>query len=297
MRLHQPVSDALGTSTPYLASFAYLFSLFLSLATIAVFLSWGLHVLRSKAVETSIQSLWSLGLGTVDARAMVSLDPNTNTAGMAMLANVPQLFLAAIYIVFNPLVSLMFSADWWASLASARRSLVVSSPSAQQTSPPLLGASFGWGLTLLALHSVLHWLCSQSLFLVYAQVLDSAKDVRLSPKLAESWAGCGYSPIAAMFTIIAGATLWIIAVALGRRKLATPAPPLVRNCSAAISASCHPGQYIPLPGGEEVINQIQWGAHREWVWPDGGGHCSIVPAQDDNVLSLIDNPRIGVHYA
>ncbi|KFA73846.1 hypothetical protein S40288_09013 [Stachybotrys chartarum IBT 40288] len=145
--------------------------------------------------------VWSLGLGTLDARAMLSLNPNTNTAVMAILANIQQTFLAGIYLIYNPLVALMFSANWWASVSSSPCKLVVSSPTAQQTGPPLLGMPLSWGVAILLLQSLLHWLFSQSLLLVHAQVFDYVRNIEGTPTLAEIWAGCGYSLVGAVLAI------------------------------------------------------------------------------------------------
>jgi hypothetical protein len=84
---------------------------------------------------------------------MLFLNQNINTAAMAILANVPQIFLAGIYPIYNPLVTLMFSANWWAWLSSSPCKLVVSSPTAQQTDPPLVGMPLSWRFALLLVHS------------------------------------------------------------------------------------------------------------------------------------------------
>ncbi|KIK55861.1 hypothetical protein GYMLUDRAFT_133161, partial [Collybiopsis luxurians FD-317 M1] len=83
-----------------------------------------------------------------------------------LVANSPQLILSMIYIVFNSLCTNLFLALEWSSYANSRKPLRVSSPRGEQRSTYFLQIPHRFGLPLMAYSTVLHWLVSQSIFLI-----------------------------------------------------------------------------------------------------------------------------------
>lgn len=95
---------------------------------------------------------------------------------------------------------------------------------------------YRYAIPLLISFTVLHWLTSQSIFLVR---LKSMSDV--SPgKVAQVVNGCGYSPVAIIFTTAAAGIVFVALYLNGFRRFPAGIP-IVGSCSAAIAASCHAG--------------------------------------------------------
>ena len=122
---------------------------------------------------------------------------------------------------------------------------------------------------LLVASSLLHWLISQSIFLARVTVLDPT-GVEVTE---ESFSTCGYSIIAIIFVIGFGSILPLIAIAHGFRRYSSGMP-FAANCSAAISAACHP----PEGDTDAASKPLQWGVTGEVVETNAGeiiGHCSF----------------------
>ena len=275
----------------------FLFLMSLALFIVFLLLAWGLSVLKGKAVDITPSGLWNLGFGSLDARALALVDSTGNAVCMAILANSPQVCLAILFICYNSLVTAMFSAADWAQFAFAKRpkkrqserkmyndgavrggyseiepdgqTLMVASPSGAQRSIWMLGAPGAWGVGLFILHVLLHWLVSQSLFMV--QITQYDTEGNLDPAHHES--NCGYSPIAIICALVTGVLLATSAVFLGLRKFKAGSPPVVGTCSAAISASCHPGTW----DDRLVYEKLRWGeVGQGW---NGVAHCSLASAR------------------
>ncbi|KAF5388815.1 hypothetical protein D9757_005580 [Collybiopsis confluens] len=182
-----------------------------------------------------------------------------------LISNSPQLILSVIYLVFNSLCTRMFLALEWASYSRSRKSLRVSSPDGKQRSTYFLQIPYRFGLPLMAYSALLHWLVSQSIFLVkvtYWYGTDATGD--------ENTTSCGYSPLGMILTIIVGTTLILGAFIVAFFTRINGEMPLVGSCSAAISASCHP----PLTDGSDSLKPMKWG--------------SVVGAEDeDNKLGSV----------
>jgi hypothetical protein len=118
----------------------------------------------------------------------------------------------------------------------------------------------------MALSGILHWLVSQSIFLVAIDVYDwdgtrgmySNAWFFLDFEIQDGWKSCGYSPIAILNVVILGAFMVVGIIGFGfvpfKRGMN-----LVGSCSVAISAACH------LRGSEEgdgyaaAVGKLRWG--------------------------------------
>ena len=88
----------------------------------------------------------------------------------------------------------------------------------------------------MVLSGLLHWLVSESIFLVSINVLTPGVQITLHQVLMT----CGFSPAAMLLVIIAGIFMVVTIVAFGALRLG-PGIPLASSCSLAIAAACHPG--------------------------------------------------------
>jgi hypothetical protein len=139
---------------------------------------------------------------------------------------------------------------------------------------------------------LLHWLISQSIFLVKIDVFDAwgaptGKDITTA----------GYSGIALIFVLILGAVMLAALVAVGFQKLPTESGmPNAGSCSVVISAACH----APVEEIDDIaLKPLMWGAvpDRGMLEHHGGlaGHCCLSSQQvtkpKGKVLLLMSDPQ------
>jgi len=193
-------------------------------------------------------TLITLGLGAVDPRAFIYgwKVPHTGTSGLlsnVLIANSPQVILSSIYYVYNSLFTCFMLGAEWNNYASQRRGLRVSAgPQGHQRTTYFLQLPYRWAIPLMVLSGTLHWLCSQSIFLVNIQFdhvqLEHIEEVFVVLQ-KENFMTCGYSPSAMLATITLGICMVCFAIAMGKRKFKNDGMPVVGSCSASISACCH----------------------------------------------------------
>lgn len=118
----------------------------------------------------------------------------------------------------------------------------------------------------------MHWLISQSLFLVKIDVYD-ARDLSkgTQPTQDDSSITCGFSPAAILVTIVVGTVSFVSIIALASRRLKSGMP-VAGSCSAAIAAACQPTK-ASVYKEEAVFEKVQWGVMRG---TEGSiGHCGF----------------------
>ena len=219
--------------------------------------------------------IWSLGFGTINANAILfrsnitETEERNSSSGrndlipMVLLANLPQLVLSLLYFLYNSVYTCMLAGSEWSRFASHRKSLRVSSPKGSQRSTYWLQLPWTYSLPLSIASAILHWLVSQSIFLVRIDSYDPHHN--LDP--STSFSSCGYSAYALVITMIVGSVMFLALLCNGFRRLDTRMP-LVGSCSLAISAACH----RPPDDDEASLLPVQWGAvsHETARRP---GHC------------------------
>ncbi|KAH6889430.1 hypothetical protein B0T10DRAFT_404784 [Thelonectria olida] len=257
----------------------------LALGVAAFFLVWGVNTLGSPGIRT----LWNMGFGAASDATLIVL--KTNYGGYSkqekeiltsiFMANAPQLFFSVLYFQYNGLFTCMLSAKEWSDFGRERKSIRVSSkPLGEQRSRYFLQLPYRFSVPLLLLSILIHWMLSQSIFLVAVEKLINEDD---NYQLLEwAFATCGYSPIAIMFVILASfiMVLWVGITAC--LKLPTPIP-LVGGCSLAIAAACH------HPDGAAQLNAplvpLQWGVmgNSEPQEESGYRHCGFSSEEVDEL--------------
>jgi hypothetical protein len=273
----------------------WLFSIlmFFSFALIFAFGAWGFYHLKAKrGVSLTFSSLWNLGFGAPhqDAIVIYDLKHTGGTIAMALMANIPQIFLAAVWLLYMGIVTSMFLAADWATFGSTPHTLQVSSPAGQQRGSWLLGAPPAYGAVLLVLQVILHWLVSQSIFVISISIYTP--DGSQPHDTMSKFVNCGYSPIAIIFAVIASFLLIVSVIALAVRRFPAGAPPAVASCTAAISAACH------MPPGMDyhglLYEPLRWGQVGPVV--NGVAHCSLMPDAAFQAGHGVP-PTVGWHYA
>ncbi|KAF2446815.1 hypothetical protein P171DRAFT_409004 [Karstenula rhodostoma CBS 690.94] len=242
-------------------------------AIIAFFGGWGFVHTKSRGNSLSLSSLWRLGFGRAHQDAIVLYDAVTSLVGVALLANIPQILLASVWLLYMGIMTSMFLAADWATFGTKGQPLMVNNAHGKQRGTWLLGAPLVWGLPLLILQVILHWLISQSIFLISLNIHDPDGTLTQHRRAGPRFLNCGYSPIAIIFCIVASVLLMLSAIALAFRRFPQGAPPVVATCSAAISAACH------LPYGmlkhDSLYGNMRWGQCGQPQY--GVGHCAMMP--------------------
>ena len=177
----------------------------------------------------------------------------------------------------------------WQSYSRAQKSLSVSArPQGKQRESHFLQLPYRFAVPLTAFSALLHWLVSQSIFLVsmhtygYSPETKSWVQLVSTPEFPRTFTGVAYSALATICAFLLGFLLLVglLSAASIRLKSATP---VVGTCSAVIAAACHveEGEF----GSQAALMKIQWGVTRDASDEGHAGHCAFsanpvsVPAQ------------------
>lgn len=206
----------------------------------------------------SISHLWRLGFGAVSDESLINIDQVEDKKKMMvsiLMANAPQAILSFLSLTYNGLFSSMLLMKEWSGFAQKRKALRVTWPTGIQRSTTWLQLPYWYGVPLLIAFGTLHWLVSQSIFLVHVVVPDEGEWITT----------CGYSNIAIISVIILGSIIVLFGILTGLRKYKAGMP-FVGSCSAAISAACHSLENDP----DASLRPVMWGAVKT---NDLVGHC------------------------
>jgi hypothetical protein len=196
-----------------------------------------------------------------------------------VLANLPQLVFSLLYFSYNATLTAMLMSYEWVSYANKRKGLRVShQPKGAQRCTYFLQLPYRFSIPLLLLSALLHWLVSQSLFLMSIDFYDSLGRPGDNDPYNSKFFGyqtVGFSPPAIVAVLVCGGLMTISIVVLGhipyRRGM-----PVAGSSSMAISAACH------LTTAEDGANEgtassekLQWGVVARA--DNGPGHCAFSP--------------------
>ncbi|KAI9695590.1 MAG: hypothetical protein M1820_008515 [Bogoriella megaspora] len=235
---------------------------------------------------------WSFGLGAVNTQTMISWEiPSDGVRGVVantLVANIAQVILSFIYFTYNGLFTCMLLAKEWHDFARERKGLRVSGiPKGRQRSSYFLQLPYRFSLPLMALSGVLHWLVSESIFLVslnsYLTGSVQSGQIRNVNYFSGSTMTCGFSPPAIFIVILVGIFMVVVIIAFGSFRF-QPGIPMASSCSLAIAAACHPG---PKNSGVDIsASELQWGVIEE-PFDEIPGHCGF---SDKRVDMPIEGP-------
>jgi hypothetical protein len=197
----------------------------------------------------------------------------------AVLANIPQLILTLGYLTVNTICTSMASAEEWNNFAVLRKALRVTQPRGSQRSTYFLQLPYKWSLPLIITSATLHWLLSQSLFLVRMDYYDRQGRMLTDDSISV----CGFSTVSLYVLLVAFLLLLASVGYIGSSKMQVRSP-MIASCSLAISAACHP------PGGEKETHlaQVKWGVVDQ-ATTDAVGHCSLS-------AGTVREPEVGKTY-
>ena len=235
----------------------------------------------TSAVDDSgshFQTIKQLGIGKVSTFTTIDLvTAKTGVKGLvsnSFIVNIGQLLFSLMYFSYNRVFTIFSGAAEWESYAIKRKGLRVSQkPHGEQRSTYFLALPYRIAVPLLMVSGVLHWLVSQSIFLVVIENrrYDGQSNSWIEIVGADSmYFRCGFSPLAIICLLVVVGIMLFGLIVVGSLHLKTDMP-VVGNCSAAISAACH----VPIneDGRETSISCVKWGVtgYRN----DGIGHCAF----------------------
>lgn len=226
------------------------------ITVVGVLLGIGLTGLKVRGIAIDLRSLWNQGLGdtqlwaTALATLMRKLSYTSGFFFATFCANISQVLVSALYLLHNNLLTALLVSVEWNDFATERKTLRTSCPRGIQRSKYFLSLPYKYSITLMVCSGLLHWLISQSIFVIQT-IGYTAPDFEADNGLDASI--IGYSCISIMLSMMLGGSMVIALVLIGflwKYKPAAPrtkgdnnAPrypmPLVSTCSAAISVACH----------------------------------------------------------
>lgn len=240
--------------------------------------------------QKDFKSLWNLGFGAVTESALIKQNSeqfynnNAKIILSVLLANIPQFLFSILYFQYNALFTGMLAAKEWSDFGFLRKKLRVSSdPRGDQRSRYFLQLPYRWSVPLVLMSILIHWMLSQSIFVVAVEKPGDTSDTTL-------YSTCGYSPIAIIAVILTSTVLVSAVVITARRRFPT-AIPVVASCSMAIAAACHHtnGQAQP----DAPLLPLKWGviSGPGEVHEEGSiRHCGFSS-------EYVEYPRVGVKYS
>ncbi|KAK5047311.1 hypothetical protein LTR84_006833 [Exophiala bonariae] len=208
--------------------------------------------------DKSLGALFATGLGKVRLESTLTswnityMGVQQAIVSSVLVANSPQLALSILYFAINTVLTSMSSASEWSHFSvryaekHKPKPLRTSNPVGKQRGTHFLQLPFKFAIPLGIVATLLHWLISQSIFLVAISVYNPDGTLANPFQLAT----CGFSPIGMIFVIICGIVMLICLLCIGLIKL-DGTMPIVSSCSAAISAACHL-RYPPGGGARQT---------------------------------------------
>ncbi|KAK5729389.1 hypothetical protein LTR17_012019 [Elasticomyces elasticus] len=218
-------------------------------------------VLRNYQIPTDIKNLFTVtGMGSPQPYALTlgaqigGLGRRTQFWIAIFVANLAQLGVTALYFLVTGVLAVMAIADEWSRFIDERKTLRMSYPHGIQRSSYRLALPYRLSLPLMAGMAILHWLISQSIFVISTEAYFYAGTQAAQPlaQIRDNDAYLvGFSYPASILAMIMGTglLLWMAYLGVSNRLKEINVRhshtgrnlhmPLASSCSAAISAACH----------------------------------------------------------
>ena len=154
---------------------------------------------------------------------------------------------------------MIFTQEWF-SHCSQRQGLRTSTPKGAQKSTYFLSLPAQYSIPLMIAFGFLHWLVSQSLFVVNVELStawgepDYTSPGANRPSTPYVWT-IGWAWFPMFLILVLCCLLFVVLLGIGFRRYNSEGMPLARTSSKAISAACHPIQDRCTEG----LQKIQYG--------------------------------------
>ena len=266
------------------ARYWFLFSLITATCIIITGVFFGPDGLGGN-VSSTWPLIWYFGIG--QPQPNFEIGAATPRTGF-LLANLPQIVASYLYLMVNSILTSMLAMQEWTSFASGKaKGLRVTHPvnGSEQRKTFFLSIPFRWAIPSLIVATMLHWLCSQMLFLGRIEVIDFQGIVSSERSTTRVF----YSALAMLFVVSLASAIVLGLILLALFKRYPPAAPLAGCCSASIAAACQP---VHFGAGEfpQGLSQrrLRWGVVESAVQEGNVGHATF---SDEPVGKLVKNMR------
>ena len=257
------------------------------IATIAAIIVLFCVALNDENVSQTPNPLIALGFGSFSPNAIIQIgipqEGTTGLAGCVLLANLPQVILSFLYLMYNGLYTSMHMAHEYGGYATQRKPLRVTTPGGSQRSTYWLQLPYAYGVPLILASATLHWLISQSIFLARVSVWTNGVRTELHSSASSA---VGYSLAPILCTVVLGSCMLAVVLGMGLRKLPSSMP-IAGSCSMALAAAAH----RPESDIDAAVLPVKWGVvARESEGPGDVGHCCFTSEE-------VTEPQEGKLYA
>ncbi|KAI3546983.1 hypothetical protein CABS02_08832 [Colletotrichum abscissum] len=205
------------------------------------------------AVQYNVISNRNGSLGAMQIKTILDTGDMSQGSILAniLLVNTPQIILSVIYSTYTcnaqyTSISLITEWDRFGNEKEAKSLRVSSTRSGAQRDTYFLQLPYRYSFPLVIFPGGLHWLISQSFFLVNLEVYVPSADGKSMVRLVEgnSFAGVtayGWSPLGVFCILVVIIFMMGFLIITERRRLRFRVMPVAGSCGAAISAACHLG--------------------------------------------------------
>jgi hypothetical protein len=257
------------------------------IATIAAVIVLLCVALNDENVSQTPNPLIALGFGSFSPNAIIQIgipqEGTTGLAGCVLLANLPQVILSFLYLMYNGLYTSMHMAHEYGGYATERKALRVTTPRGTQRSTYWLQLPYAYGVPLILASATLHWLISQSIFLARVSVWTNGVRTELHSSASSA---VGYSPAPILCTVMLGSCMLAVVLGTGLRRLPSSMP-IAGSCSIALAAAAH----RPESDIDAAVLPVKWGVvARESEGAGDVGHCCFTSEE-------VTEPQEGKLYA
>ncbi|KAK1674671.1 hypothetical protein BDP55DRAFT_632742 [Colletotrichum godetiae] len=206
-----------------------------AILTCIILLVWG-------CTQVDASNIMKYGLGKVQGDTIMdvgTLSAESDTLVLnVLLANTPQVIMSMIYLSYNALFTSISLTTEWDRLGEEKKGLRVSFHCrGDQRQTYFLQLPYRYSIPLTVFSGGMHWLISESIFLVNIEGRYASGP---SHSIGDSAMSCGWSPIGVICVIVVGTIMVGFLLASGFRRFRYGGIPVVSSCSVAISAACHP---------------------------------------------------------
>ena len=255
----------------------------LSILAIALLISCGcLGMTVVQMTRSTSDTIASLGFGAVNANMLFNDGRQHGISGLAasvLFANMPQVILSIVYLSLNALITCMLLANEYSGYEVHRKPLRVTTPVGKQRTSYWLQLPYTYGVPVIAASATLHWLISQSLFLVRVETYQDGKPFNHEIPDGTSTSAVGLSPAPMLAVVLLGTCITAIAIGMGFRKLEGHGMPVAASCSLALAAAAH----RPAEDVDAAVLPVKWGEVVEMGDADVG-HCCFTSLEVVDVV-------------
>jgi hypothetical protein len=207
------------------------------------------------AIDGAKGAAFDPALGTTNIQSLVTFQRDdvgsSGVVPLLLIANIPQLGISVLYVVYTGIWGKLAVTKEFDNLAKNQKGLRMSDRTrGKQRASHFLTLPIRYALPLMACSSAMHWLCSQSLFLVRFDGKSSSGQLDEKDRLVQL--GYNVTGMLSLIGILIAMMVANICVASFKR-LEIPLGETGMSC--VISAACHAKQDRDQPW----LHMVQWG--------------------------------------